>query len=144
MSETRTVHDPFLGEDVEVSNKLVDRLRGKYAQGPMLPNGEPEFGWRQFQTPPIQHEAATEIERLQAMLNGPWLVYSNQNRAWWRANSAGYTTDIRGAGHYTRQEATDISATCRDGWTNPSDLPCEIAVPLCAIPEAIRKTMVAQ
>jgi heterodisulfide reductase subunit C len=29
-----------------------------------MPNGEPEFGWRQFETPPIQHEAAAEIERL--------------------------------------------------------------------------------
>jgi hypothetical protein len=64
MTETRTVHDPFLGKDVEVSNRLVDRLRGNYAMGPHLPNGAPEFGWRQFQAPPIQHEAAAEIERL--------------------------------------------------------------------------------
>lgn len=65
MTETRKVHDPFLGKDVEVSNCLVDRLRGKYASGPHLPNGKPEFGWRQFEAPPIQHEAAAEIERLQ-------------------------------------------------------------------------------
>lgn len=64
MTETRKVHDPFLGKDVEVSDRLVDRLRGKYASGPMLPNGEPEFGWRQFETSPIQHEAANEIDRL--------------------------------------------------------------------------------
>lgn len=64
MSDTRTVHDPFLGKDVQVSDRLVDRLRGKYASGPHLPNGNPEFGWRQFQAPPIQHEAAAEIERL--------------------------------------------------------------------------------
>jgi|GEM_PF-5161672 len=64
MSETRTIHDPFLGKDVEISNRLVDRLRGKYANGPTTASGEPEFGWRQFQTPPIQHEAANEIERL--------------------------------------------------------------------------------
>jgi hypothetical protein len=64
MSETRTVHDPFLGKDVQISNRLVDRLRGKYASGPTLPNGEPEFGWRQFETPPIQHEAADTIEAL--------------------------------------------------------------------------------
>ncbi len=66
MSETRTVHDPFIGIDVEVSDKLVDRLRGKYAIGPHLPNGNPEFGWRQFQAPPIQHEAADKIEALEA------------------------------------------------------------------------------
>jgi hypothetical protein len=43
---------------------LVNRLRGRYAMGPHLPNGQPEFGWRQFEAPPIQHEAAAEIERL--------------------------------------------------------------------------------
>lgn len=69
MTETRTVHDPFFGKDVEVSNNLVDRLRGKYACGPMLPNGEPEFGWRQFETAPVQHEAAAEIEKLRADLD---------------------------------------------------------------------------
>lgn len=61
----RTAHDPFLGKDVQISDRLVDRLRGKYASGPHLPNGNPEFGWRQFQAPPIQHEAATRIEALE-------------------------------------------------------------------------------
>jgi len=68
VTETRTVHDPFLGEDVQVSNRLVDRLRGKYANGPTMPNGEPEFGWREFPVPPIQKEAADLIDRLQALL----------------------------------------------------------------------------
>ena len=68
MTETRTVRDPFLGKDVQVSDRLVDRLRGQYACGPHLPNGNPEFGWRQFQAPPIQHEAAAEIERLRNVL----------------------------------------------------------------------------
>jgi hypothetical protein len=63
--ETRTVHDPFTGQDVQVSNRLVDRLRGKYASGPHLPNGRPEFGWRQFEAPPIQHEAANRMEELE-------------------------------------------------------------------------------
>jgi hypothetical protein len=62
--ETHIVHDPFLKRDVEVSSKLTDRLRGKYASGPTMPNGEPEFGWRQFETPPIQHEAADAIDSL--------------------------------------------------------------------------------
>jgi hypothetical protein len=68
MGETRTIHDPFLGKDVQITDRLVDRLRGKYASGPHLPNGKPEFGWRQFQAPPIQHEAAAEIERLRKAL----------------------------------------------------------------------------
>lgn len=63
--ETYTIHDPFLNKPAEVSNRLVDRLRGKYAVGPILPNGEPEFGWRQMPAPPIQQEAADVIERLQ-------------------------------------------------------------------------------
>lgn len=69
MSEARTIHDPFLGKDVEISNRLTDRLRGKYANGPTMENGEPEFGWREFETPPIQHEAAAEIERLRSELD---------------------------------------------------------------------------
>lgn len=69
MSETRTVHDPFVGKDVQVSNKLTDRLRGRYACGPTLPSGEPEFGWRQHEAPPIQIEAAKEIDRLKAALD---------------------------------------------------------------------------
>ena len=68
--KTRTVHDPFSGVDVQISDRLVDRLRGKYASGPHLPNGNPEFGWRQFQAPPIQHEAADRIEALEAALRG--------------------------------------------------------------------------
>lgn len=45
---------------------LVERLRGQYRVGPHLPNGDPEFGWRQFQAPPIQHDAAARIEELEA------------------------------------------------------------------------------
>ena len=62
---TRTVHDPFLGKAVQVSDRLKDRLRGRYAVGPTMPNGEPEFGWRQHHTPPVQHEAADRIEALE-------------------------------------------------------------------------------
>lgn len=71
MSETRTVHDPFLGRPVEVSNRLVDRLRGRYANGPTVPGGEPEFGWREFPTPPIQREAADELDRLEKLVYVP-------------------------------------------------------------------------
>lgn len=47
---------------------IVDRLRGKYSVGPHLPNGNPEFGWRQFQVTPINLEAAEYIESLRARL----------------------------------------------------------------------------
>ncbi|WP_029581999.1 hypothetical protein [Bradyrhizobium sp. URHD0069] len=85
MSETHTVFDPFLAKKVEVSSRLVDRLRGRYASGPTMPNGEPEFGWREFQTPPIQHEAAAEIERLRACLTaalGDHVVVPKAALAW--------------------------------------------------------------
>jgi hypothetical protein len=68
MSESRTVHDPFLGRDVQVSDNLIDRLRGKYACGPTLANGEPEFGWRKYQTLPIQEEAASALEAKDAQI----------------------------------------------------------------------------
>ena len=61
-AETHVVFDPFMGKDAHISSRLVDRLRGKYANGPTLPNGEPEFGWREFPTVPIQKEAADRIE----------------------------------------------------------------------------------
>jgi hypothetical protein len=68
MTQTRKIHDPFLNKTVEVSDKLTDRLRGRYAKGPTMPSGEPEFGWSEFSAPPIQHEAAAEIERLQGLV----------------------------------------------------------------------------
>ena len=71
---TRTVHDPFTGKDVQVSDDLKDRLRGKYAVGPVTENGEPEFGWRQHEVPPIQIEAAAHIEALEAALRASRIV----------------------------------------------------------------------
>lgn len=69
----RSVNDPFLNKDQSVSYRLVDRLRGRYAVGPTGPSGtrpigEPEFGWRLFETLPIQHEAADRIDQLEAAL----------------------------------------------------------------------------
>jgi len=58
---------------------LVNRLRGRYARGPIMANGEPEFGYRIFDRvpaipdadgsmarPPIYEEAAKTIEALLA------------------------------------------------------------------------------
>ncbi len=40
-----------------------------------------------------------------------WFIWSNEHRAYWRPNSAGYVVDARGAGSYTLKEALEI---CRD------------------------------
>lgn len=47
---------------------IKERLRGKYPVGPVNKYGNPEFGYRKFDgfLPPIQEEAAAEIERLEA------------------------------------------------------------------------------
>jgi len=66
---THTIRDPFTGKDVKISDRLTDRLRGRYAIGPLQPNGEPEFGWRQYETPPVQHQAADRITTLEVVLN---------------------------------------------------------------------------
>jgi len=63
---------------------IVKRLRGQYPVGPMLSNGEPEFGYREYvgilvdplkiyngwhPALPIMEEAAVEIETLRADLS---------------------------------------------------------------------------
>lgn len=44
--------------------ELIERLHGKYAMGPHLPNGLPEFGFRQFETTPICTRAANRLSAL--------------------------------------------------------------------------------
>jgi hypothetical protein len=55
-----TMADPTIKE-IEA---LVDRLEGRYPIGPHLPNGNPEFGWRQFEATPINIEAAAALRFL--------------------------------------------------------------------------------
>lgn len=71
-----------------------------------------------------------------------YLVWSNQHRAWWRPEAAGYSVSIEGAGLYTRAEAIEIAATSRDGWSM-GRVPDEIAVSLADIPEHIRAAVLA-
>ena len=77
------------------------------------------------------------------MFEQQYLVWSNEHRAWWRPNSAGYTIDVRQAGRYSRKEAMDISGTARNGWTNPKRIPDELAISLNDIPADIFAAMMA-
>lgn len=57
--------------DTQNSNDITNRLRCKYPRGPIMANGEPEFGWRDFSGPapegmvlpsPLMLEAAGHID----------------------------------------------------------------------------------
>jgi hypothetical protein len=71
------------------------------------------------------------------MMDEQYLVWSNEHRAWWRPNRAGYTRDVRAAGRYSRQHAVEISGTSRNGWTDPSRLPDELAINIQDLPPEI-------
>lgn len=77
-------------------------------------------------------------------MNEPqYLIWSNYHRAWWRPKSAGYTTDIRGAGRYSRTEALDIAATARDGWRDPDQAPTELPISMNDLPADVFASMLA-
>lgn len=68
---------------------LVDRLKCRYACGPIMANGEPEFGWREMGGKPITHtlptplmlEASEEVRKLRAALQGMLDWYEDENGA---------------------------------------------------------------
>lgn len=46
----------------------------------------------------------------------PYLIWSNEYRAWWRPNSGGYTSSLADAGRYDRDNALATCTSSRDGW----------------------------
>jgi hypothetical protein len=42
-----------------------------------------------------------------------WLVWSNEHRAYWRPDKAGYTIFAKAAGRYTEEQAIDICRFAR-------------------------------
>lgn len=55
-----------------------------------------------------------------------YLVWSNEHKAWWGPNHAGYNTCIEWAGRYSREDALGICIGARGGRRfndNPSEVP---------------------
>lgn len=74
-------------------------------------------------------------------MSGLYLVWSNQHRAWWRPNSAGYTKSVVAAGVYSRGEALSISHDGRDGWTGDTGVPDELPVCIDDLPRPLRDAL---
>ena len=53
-------------EKIAPGDDICYRLEGRYAMWPHLPNGSPEFGWKQFEATPINKEATMVIRSLRA------------------------------------------------------------------------------
>ena len=63
-------------------------------------------------------EFATRIAHLAASTQSEtkeptreWLIWSNEHRAWWGPNNAGYPKDVHKAGRYTLAEARSICSS---------------------------------
>ena len=84
-----------------------------------------------------ERDAALECVALEATARAmaeaerdAYVVWSHEHGCWWRANFAGYTTDVRHAGVYARAEAISISHRGRDGWSGgskPDELPIRVS-----------------
>ncbi|WP_243368902.1 hypothetical protein [Microvirga solisilvae] len=119
--------DPFTGDTVQISADIVDRLEGRYAIGPTLPNGEPEFGWRQHEPTPINLEAAKVIRALRAALS------SHEGMGWRLIETAPTDREIEVCDHETGCRAFlaatpphfrwDPSAAGWTHWREPTSLP---------------------
>lgn len=64
-----------------------------------------------------------------------YLIWSNEHRAWWKANSLGYTTDIREAGVYGEGTADAVCEGATMDWTSS---PNEIPVLVESLPKSAR------
>jgi hypothetical protein len=58
-----------------------------------------------------------------------YLIYSVTHGAWWQADYSGYSSNLDGAGRYTREQAIQQAALGRDGYT-ARDTPSEVAIRL--------------
>lgn len=90
---------------------------------------------------PIAIETTPSPDQIRKEADDLCVVWSNEHRAWWRANSAGYVNDVRGAGVYSRDEAMSISRCARDGWFD-GRRPDEIPVRVADLPQWAREALI--
>ena len=103
-------------------DNLLDRLRGKYsvpvADGAGLLDGKDTFV-RQFETPPISHEAAATIEALRAMLREKCFNTSGRSEF----NRQGFSLIVE-------EESAILSINCRNAELHPTvDAAIDAVVP---------------
>lgn len=58
-------------------------------------------------------------------MDGKWLIYSVEHKAWWKADGKGYTTAKHSAGQFTFAEACEIVKGANVGCEKH---PCETMV----------------
>jgi len=67
-----------------------------------------------------------------------YVVWSTLRNAFWRADSAGYTSQLAQAGRYSREEAISIAAGTRDGYASkmiPDEVPIRLDAAMCRKPD---------
>lgn len=63
------------------------------------------------------------------MVDYPYLIWSNEHRAWWKPHRQGYTKRVKDAGRYSEAEVLEICTDAIPGRRPSAPLP-EIPVPL--------------
>ena len=67
-------------------------------------------------------------------MNYTYIIWSFQHKAWWRADSLGYTVKIEEAGEYSYNEALErmlgANWMFRDGIIKPDAFPDEAMIPI--------------
>ncbi|TIN21516.1 MAG: hypothetical protein E5Y59_01795 [Mesorhizobium sp.] len=98
-------------------DRMIDEVQEKCTDIPMLWNMA--VGLRQD-----LEKLPTEPGNRQDV--GYYLVWSNEHKAWWGPDNAGYSTTLEAAGRYTRDGAMGICIGARGGRRfndNPSEVP---------------------
>lgn len=133
---------PFCGSSNVRCSPIRDgsnvQCRDCFSTGPaqFSPNASAKaieaWNWRALAANPPDPDSMNDKRALED--DGPYLVWSNQHRAWWRGDSHGYTDNVKAAGRYSRAEAISISFRGRDGWDSPKGVPDELAIAESDVP----------